>query len=138
MSCLIALVGTSKTMGVGPRQVWHAVVASALARTGSPMPRGVETYLSEIAWREFSYHLLFHFPDLPTRPLRTEFSSFDWHNNADDLSAWQRGSTGYPIAGFSNVQLGHSMVKSLWMVCHRVHVTGRAYIGGLLWGVNRS
>ncbi|NNE84709.1 MAG: deoxyribodipyrimidine photo-lyase [Alphaproteobacteria bacterium] len=82
---------------IGPRQVWYAVVASALARTGSPMPRGVETYLSEIAWREFCYHLLFHFPDLPTKPLRTEFSGFDWQNNADDLSAWQRGSTGYPI-----------------------------------------
>ena len=28
---------------IGPRQIWHAVIASALAQTGSPMPRGVET-----------------------------------------------------------------------------------------------
>ena len=26
---------------------------------------GAETFLKELAWREFSYHLLFHFPDLP-------------------------------------------------------------------------
>jgi deoxyribodipyrimidine photo-lyase len=82
---------------IGPRQIWHAVVTSALAQTGSPMPRGVETYLSEIAWREFSYHLLFHFPELPLKPLRTEFSNFPWANDPDALSAWQRGATGYPI-----------------------------------------
>jgi deoxyribodipyrimidine photo-lyase len=82
---------------IGPRQIWHAVVTSALARTGSPMPRGVETYLSEIAWREFSHHLLFHFPDLPLKALRTEFSNFPWADDPDALSAWQRGATGYPI-----------------------------------------
>jgi len=82
---------------IGPRQIWHTVIASALAQTGSPMPRGAETYLSEIAWREFSYHLLFHFPELPLKPLRTEFSNFPWANDPDALSAWQRGATGYPI-----------------------------------------
>ncbi|MBT6205255.1 MAG: deoxyribodipyrimidine photo-lyase, partial [Rhodospirillaceae bacterium] len=82
---------------IGPRQIWHTVIASALAQTGSPMPRGAETYLSEIAWREFSYHLLFHFPELPLKPLRREFSSFPWTNDPDALSAWQGGATGYPI-----------------------------------------
>ena len=82
---------------IGPRQIWHTVIASALAQTGSPMPRGAETYLSEIAWREFSYHLLFHFPELPLKPLRTEFCNFPWTNDPDALSAWQRGATGYPI-----------------------------------------
>jgi len=82
---------------IGPRQIWHTVIASALDQTGSPMPRGAETYLSEIAWREFSYHLLFHFPELPLKPLRTEFYNFPWANDPDALSAWQRGATGYPI-----------------------------------------
>ncbi len=61
------------------------------------MPAGVEAYLSEIAWREFSYHLLFHFPTLPEAPLRPEFAQFPWAENAKDLSSWQRGLTGYPI-----------------------------------------
>jgi deoxyribodipyrimidine photo-lyase len=82
---------------IGPRQIWNAVVTSALAHTGSPMPRGVEAYLSEIAWREFSYHLLFHFPQLPTHPLRAKFSALQWQNDPEGLSAWQRGLTGYPI-----------------------------------------
>jgi deoxyribodipyrimidine photo-lyase len=82
---------------IGPRQVWNAVVTSASAQAASRMAQGLEAYLSEIAWREFSYHLLFHFPQLPSTPLRTEFSNFQWENNSDDLSAWQRGATGYPI-----------------------------------------
>jgi len=82
---------------IGPRQVWDAVVTASLAKTGSPMPHGVETYLSEIAWREFSYHLLFHFPKLPDQPLRSEFSDFPWAENAEGLAAWQHGMTGYPI-----------------------------------------
>ena len=82
---------------IGPRQIWHSVVIRALAQTGGSTPRGVETYLSEIAWREFSYHLLYHFPKLPLNPLRTEFSNFPWVNNPEALSAWQHGTTGYPI-----------------------------------------
>lgn len=82
---------------IGPRQIWHAVVTRAVAQTGNSMPHGVETYLSEIAWREFSYHLLFHFPELPLKPLRAEFSNFAWANDPDALSTWHCGATGYPI-----------------------------------------
>jgi len=82
---------------IGPRQIWHSITAQALANTGNPMPAGVETYLSEIGWREFSYHLLFHFPTLPEAPLRPEFARFPWEENAKGLAAWRRGLTGYPI-----------------------------------------
>jgi deoxyribodipyrimidine photo-lyase len=82
---------------VGPRQVWRLITAQAFARTGNPMPSGVETYLSEIAWREFSYHLLFYFPTLPEAPLRPEFAQFPWVKDAKGLAAWKQGLTGYPI-----------------------------------------
>jgi deoxyribodipyrimidine photo-lyase len=49
------------------------------------------------AWREFSYHLLFHFPALPEAPLRAEFARFPWAEDAAGLAAWERGRTGYPI-----------------------------------------
>jgi deoxyribodipyrimidine photo-lyase len=66
-------------------------------RSGDPMGGGIGTFLSEIAWREFSYHLLFHFPTLPSAPLREQFSAFPWREDADHLRAWERGKTGYPI-----------------------------------------
>ncbi|HEY1944645.1 MAG TPA: deoxyribodipyrimidine photo-lyase [Roseiarcus sp.] len=82
---------------IGPRQVWRAVTHSALAAGSSPAAPGVETFLSEIAWREFSYHLLSHFPALPTQPMRAEFADFPWADDAAALTAWRRGRTGYPI-----------------------------------------
>jgi len=69
------------------------------------MPAGVETYLKEIAWRDFSYHLLFHFPHLPDQPLRAEFAKFPWAEDAAGLEAWQRGRTGYPIVDAGMRQL---------------------------------
>jgi len=75
---------------IGPRQVWHA---AAIRQEGGD----ADKFLSELGWREFSYHLLFHFPDLPERPLRSEFQDFDWADDPQGLAAWQRGRTGYPI-----------------------------------------
>jgi deoxyribodipyrimidine photo-lyase len=56
-----------------------------------------EKFISEIGWREFSYHLLFHYPKLPTSPFNDRFSHFPWEGKRDHLRAWQRGLTGYPL-----------------------------------------
>ncbi len=90
---------------IGPWQVWRAAVTAASAQTGDPMTPGVETFLSEVAWREFSAHLLFHFPTLPTAPLRPQFERFPWRVDAKALSAWQKGLTGYPIVDAGMRQL---------------------------------
>lgn len=72
---------------------WRACDA---AQGGTP-GRGQETYLRELVWREFSYNLLFHWPDLPEKPFRPEFAAFPWRSSAKNLKRWQRGQTGYPI-----------------------------------------
>ena len=75
---------------IGPRQIWHA---ASFHHTGM----ATDQFLSEIAWREFSHHLLFHFPMLPTTPLRPEFADFQWSDDPGALAAWRHGMTGYPI-----------------------------------------
>tara|TARA_Y100000389_G_scaffold38523_2_gene32903 strand:- start:2803 stop:4173 length:1371 start_codon:yes stop_codon:yes gene_type:complete len=57
----------------------------------------VKCFLSEIGWREFSYHLLYHFPDLPKKNFKAKFDNFAWKNNENDLKKWQKGQTGFPI-----------------------------------------
>lgn len=79
---------------IGPRQIWHAVRLQA-ATQGSET--GAEAYLRELGWREFSHHLLHHFPELPQRSFRPEFEDFPWAPDATLLAAWQRGRTGYPL-----------------------------------------
>ncbi|HEY0966755.1 MAG TPA: deoxyribodipyrimidine photo-lyase [Opitutaceae bacterium] len=84
---------------VGPRQVWAAVQGLSRESGVFPLNNGARVYLSEIGWREFSHHLVFHFPSTPERPLRPEFEAFPWASDPKGLRlrAWQRGRTGYPI-----------------------------------------
>ena len=80
---------------IAPAQAWRAV-EDAVAR-GAASDSDGEAFLRELGWREFCRHLLFHFPDLPSRPWRTEFERFPWRSDPAALRAWQRGRTGYPI-----------------------------------------
>ncbi|MEJ2532706.1 MAG: deoxyribodipyrimidine photo-lyase [Halioglobus sp.] len=80
---------------ISPRQVWHAA-----REHGSHTPAHVDQvdkFLSELGWREFSYHLLHHFPDITDEPFREQFSRFPWLGSPQSLEAWQRGETGYPL-----------------------------------------
>jgi len=93
---------------IGPRQVWSAMAGEGkpgTAPAAGDKGTGLQSFLSEIAWREFSYHLLFHFPRLPEAPLRAEFAAFPWDDNAAALAAWQKGRTGYPIVDAGMRQL---------------------------------
>ena len=93
---------------ISPRHVWHAVRQAADA--GRVPHDDAEKFLSEIAWREFSYHLLFHHPDLATRNFNASFDTFPWRRDAKALRAWQIGATGIPIVDAGMRELWHSGV----------------------------
>lgn len=76
---------------IGPRQIFNAI------RNSAPPSHDADRFLAELGWREFSYHLLASFPDLPHRPLRGEFARFPWRDDPDGLTAWQQGRTGIPL-----------------------------------------
>jgi deoxyribodipyrimidine photo-lyase len=84
---------------VSPRQVWEAVRGAGKGSGVFPPSKGAGVFLSEVGWREFAHHLLFHFPTTPAEPLRPEFARFPWAADPQGkrLQAWQRGRTGYPI-----------------------------------------
>ena len=87
---------------VSVRQVWSTIRAAE----GDSMPASsVEALLRQLYWRDFSYYLLYHFPDLPEKPLRPEFEHFPWIEDDTLLSAWQHGRTGYPIVDAGMRQL---------------------------------
>ena len=91
---------------ISPRTIWHAVMhrlASAPHTESDAMK-----FLSEIAWREFAYHLLFHFPTLPERNFNPKFDAFPWREPNKDLIAWQKGQTGYPIVDAGMRELWHT------------------------------
>jgi deoxyribodipyrimidine photo-lyase len=84
---------------ISPRRLWHRVQAQILTceGEGERLQPGAEVYQRELGWREFAYHLLYHFPHTVASPLREEFAAFPWQDNPARLRAWQRGKTGYPL-----------------------------------------
>ncbi len=72
---------------ISPVQVWSATCDAPEA----------ETYLRQLAWREFAWHLLVEYPKTLSEPFNAEFRKFAWRRNARWLKAWQRGRTGYPF-----------------------------------------
>jgi deoxyribodipyrimidine photo-lyase len=91
---------------IGPRQVWHAARFAAAARP--PTAAGIDKFMSELGWREFSRHILYDLPDLATRNLQPSFDAFPWRQDEAGLRAWQRGRTGYPIVDAGMRQLWHT------------------------------
>ncbi len=58
----------------------------------------IDGYLRQLGWREFSQHLLHHFPHSSERNLNPRFDRFAWAKPAPALlEAWQQGRTGIPI-----------------------------------------
>jgi len=98
---------------IGPREIWHIL---------GPKGRAT-TFLHELMWREFAYHLLFHFPQTTTQPLRPEFASFPWKKNIRQLRAWQRGRTGVPM-----VDAGMRELWSTGVMHNRVRMIVGSYL----------
>ncbi len=82
---------------IGPRQIWHATKAAFESGQTPARAYDVDKFLSEVGWREFSYHLLYHFPDLPHRNFQPRFDAFPWRSDEAAFTAWTKGRTGYPI-----------------------------------------
>jgi len=88
--------GTSKlsenlTHGeISPRACWHAGM-----RALHEGRDGAETFLKELVWRDFGYHLVYHTPVITTGNWRAEWDAFPWNTGQTDaVKAWQQGRTG--------------------------------------------
>ena len=75
---------------ISPNQVWYAA-------TSQGDGKDIDHFCSELGWREFSYSLLYHNPDLATVNLQKKFDGFPWSDDLAALTAWQKGDTGVPM-----------------------------------------
>lgn len=80
-----------------------AVVQAALGELGG------EDFNREVAWREFCWHLLAQFPDMPTTNLRAEFDRYPWKQVDDDPALFERWA-----AGTTGIRLVDAGQNELW------------------------
>lgn len=91
---------------INPAQIWRTTKDRMLA--GTVNEKGAHTFLSEVAWRDFAYVLLFHNPELATENFKRDFDLMPWREDEAALRAWQKGQTGYPIVDAGMRQLWHT------------------------------
>ncbi|MGB5353835.1 MAG: deoxyribodipyrimidine photo-lyase, partial [Woeseia sp.] len=105
---------------LSPHQVW---AAAQPLQTKSKLKKEVDHFFSELGWREFSYYLLFHWPEITRKNLQKKFNRFPWRKDQKALRRWQRGETGYPI-----VDAG---MRELWETGY-MHNRVRMIVGSFL------
>ena len=93
---------------VSPRQIWHAAHMFLHGDRGATHDDATEAFLRQLGWREFAHHLLFHWPDLPSRSWRSRFDALPWRSDPAALRAWQKGMTGYPTIDAGMRELWHT------------------------------
>ncbi|MBL8551163.1 MAG: deoxyribodipyrimidine photo-lyase [Hyphomonadaceae bacterium] len=99
---------------ISPRQIWSALAFKEAA---------THKFASELGWREFSHHLLFHFPTLPQANWKSAFDAFPWRAAKKDFAAWSRGLTGYPM-----VDAGMRELWSTGFMHNRVRMIAASFL----------
>ncbi|HBF07419.1 MAG: deoxyribodipyrimidine photolyase [Gammaproteobacteria bacterium] len=101
---------------ISPHRVWYSILQQENSKNR-------EHYCSELGWREFSHHLLFHHQDLPSQNLQPKYDQFPWGDDPSHLKAWQTGQTGIPF-----VDAG---MRELWQTGY-MHNRARLIVGSYL------
>lgn len=86
---------------ISPARLWHATIGLQ----DEIASEDIVHFRKELVWRDFSYHLLYHFPQLRDKNWNAKFDAFPWVTNQTHLQAWQQGRTGYPIVDAGMRQL---------------------------------
>ncbi len=90
---------------LSPRQAyWAAREAYTQAETDQTRC-SVETWVNELAWREFYVHILAHFPHVLRGSFRPQYNRLNWRDAPDDFAAWKEGRTGFPVVDAAMRQL---------------------------------
>jgi deoxyribodipyrimidine photo-lyase len=93
-----AIAGTSRlSPHLANGEITPFQILAALRRTGASVQATRDAFRRQIGWREFSYHLLFHNPDLARTNVNRDFDRLAWLGGDDLLRKWQNAQTGYPL-----------------------------------------
>jgi len=113
---------------ISPRTLWFETKKHMEENKADVI--GGAHFLRELGWREFSTHLLFHFPEMQTQPMRTQFANFPWRKGHSDMvRAWQKGQTGFPIVDAGMRQLW----QTGWMHNRVRMIVASFLVKDLLW-----
>lgn len=86
------------------RKVYH-LTSKLLDTNDNKKTKSIETYIKQLAWRDFYYQILYHFPYVETGAFIEKFNQLKWKNNLQHFQRWCEGNTGFPIVDAGMRQL---------------------------------
>ncbi|WP_438766007.1 cryptochrome/photolyase family protein [Kushneria sp. TE3] len=94
---------------------WRQCINAAAARNGGHLGDGdsnLQSWISEIVWREFYQHVLVGFPRVNChQPFQEHTRAMKWRDSDDEFQRWCEGRTGYPLVDAAMRQL----ITTGWM-----------------------
>ncbi|HUT41265.1 MAG TPA: deoxyribodipyrimidine photo-lyase [Gammaproteobacteria bacterium] len=110
-----AIAGTSRLSPhlhygeISPRTIVNRALQQANAPGGAATHRSLERLMTEVGWRDFAAHILYHYPDSPDTAMDARFRRFPWQRNyRTALQCWQHGQTGFPVIDAGMRELWHT------------------------------
>ena len=93
---------------ISARQCLYYAYKANNERMSSGNP-GLDTWISELIWREFYNHILAAHPRLSMgAAFRRDTENLEWNQNSDWLARWQAGETGFPLVDAGMRQLNNT------------------------------
>ncbi len=80
-------------------------LAALAAQQAAQGCAGAQTWLSELAWRDFYFMILWHHPRVVTQSFKPEYDQVQWDDAPDLWQAWCEARTGYPLVDAGMRQL---------------------------------
>ncbi len=84
---------------------WGLLSPVEIADRAEGPGEGRRAFLSELAWREFYAHVLWHHPRVLREPFRAAFAGLPDRDDPGAFDAWREGRTGYPVVDAAMRQL---------------------------------
>jgi deoxyribodipyrimidine photo-lyase len=75
----------------------YAETLRAMAAAPPSRRGGFEIFIRELAWREFYFAILHHFPNVLDEEFNPDWRGLPWDAPGENLDAWREGRTGFPI-----------------------------------------
>ena len=80
-------------------------LADLAARQAAQGCAGAQAWLSELAWRDFYFMILWHHPHVVTQSFRPAYDRVQWDDAPELWQAWCEARTGYPLVDAAMRQL---------------------------------
>jgi deoxyribodipyrimidine photo-lyase len=91
------------------REIYQRCQEALVDAAGKPQPAAaqasIQTYIKELAWREFYMAILWHFPQVFEQEFSADWVGLPWPGTEADFQRWATGTTGFPIVDAGMRQL---------------------------------